>query len=147
MTMNAAKGCEFESVTLHTSGLNERHAGVDQRKLLYVACTRTRGELLIGVVCSKEALPLSTPETLRDVPDNILANSSTTETLAVAIGREEWASELFAVGQHVRHKLFGIGVVDSVLDGNPTTLEITFKLKGKRLVTARSVTPTGRHEQ
>ena len=147
MTMNAAKGCEFESVTLHTSGLNERHAGVDQRKLLYVACTRTRGELLIGVVCSKEALPLSTPESLRDVPISILANSSTAETLAVAIGREVFASELFAVGQHVRHRLFGIGVVDSVINGNPTTLEITFKLKGKRLVTAQSVSPAERHEK
>jgi hypothetical protein len=84
---------------------------------------------------------------LRDVPISILANSSTAETLAVAIGREDFASDVFAVGQHVRHRLFGIGVVDSVINGNPTTLEITFKLKGKRLVTAQSVAPTERHEQ
>jgi superfamily I DNA/RNA helicase len=140
MTMNAAKGCEFESVTLNTKGFNERWSGLDQKKMLYVACTRSRGDLWIGIISTHEEIQLQTPVALRSIPDTVLARS-----WLMSKAQRGFAEQLIdkqgspVVNDRVRHKLFGLGLVTKVITGKPITLEIDFDMKGNRTVTAQSV--------
>jgi hypothetical protein len=140
MTMNAAKGCEFESVTLNTKGVNERWSGLDQKKMLYVACTRARGDLRIGIISTNAEIQLQTPEALRSIPDTVLTRSWLTAKV-----QKDFAEQLPdglglpAVNDRVRHKLFGLGIVTNVITGKPITLEVNFGIKGNRTVTAQSV--------
>jgi hypothetical protein len=140
MTMNAAKGCEFESVTLNTKGINERWSGLDQKKMLYVACTRSRGDLRIGVISTNEEIQLQTPEALRSIPDDVLTRSWRVAKVQKDVAEQLHETQgLPSVNDRVRHKLFGVGRVTKVITGKPITMEIDFGIKGNRTVTAQSV--------
>jgi hypothetical protein len=108
--------------------------------MLYVACTRARGDLRIGIISTNAEIQLQTPEALRSIPDTVL-----TRSWLMAKVQKDFAEQLPdglglpAVNDRVRHKLFGLGIVTNVITGKPITLEVNFGIKGNRTVTAQSV--------
>lgn len=135
MTVHTAKGLEFPYVFLcamnegifpskKTSTLQEME---EERRLAFVAVTRAKKRLYLSEAEGRnfDGTPRYPSRFLLDVDPDLLEHTSkprdgliaeAREYIAVTDGRlrETSEEELFAVGQRVRHAIFGVGTVTDV---------------------------------
>lgn len=144
MTLHAAKGLEFpvvfmigmeETIFPHSRALYEPDQMEEERRLCYVGMTRAREELYLSAASSR----LIFGTTQHNPPSRFLSEIETTEIAPTTGGYYASSSsepyveadpdpELeLAAGDHVRHSVFGSGVVTHI-DG--TVVTVAFRGKG-----------------
>jgi len=150
MTMHNAKGLEFEYVFIvglenglipHRNSLEDPAQIEEERRLLYVAMTRTMTKLFMTYTDSRRFYDKNLPNLpstfIEEIPENYIkkidytpagrkrkVNNNYTKS------RYEWNTNHseFKIGQRVKHKKFGTGKILSVRnEGEITKLTISFK--------------------
>lgn len=148
MTLHAAKGLEFPIVFMagmeeglfpQTRALYDQSELEEERRLCYVGMTRAREELYI--LCASSRLVFGSRQyglPSRFIDDMEIGEVAPSEASFVSSSFDEphvvYDEEIgFAVGDRVRHQLFGVGTVVSV-DGS--LLKISFGSKGVKNLNA-----------
>lgn len=145
MTLHAAKGLEYpvvfmtgmeESIFPHSRALYDEAEMEEERRLCYVGMTRAREELHLMTASSR----LLFGTRLYNAPSRFLKDINgdsediTPETLPWAASEPQYENEVtldLAVGDSVRHAVFGKGTVTDIED---MTVSVQFGSKGiKRL--------------
>lgn len=157
MTLHAAKGLEFpvvfmvgmeENIFPHSRALYDPTEMEEERRLCYVGMTRAKEELYMLSASSRLLYGMTqhNPPSrfLSDVDGEIRAaprfghdNDSTESVINFTTDNEprviaDEAIEL-EVGDQVRHKVFGLGIVNAI---EGTTLSITFDGRGTKKLNA-----------
>ncbi|MBM3579933.1 MAG: DNA helicase II, partial [Alphaproteobacteria bacterium] len=144
MTVHAAKGLEFDLVFvpgledgIFPSGksLEERNGLEEERRLMYVAMTRAKQELVLSHAKSRYIfgdVQMQLPSRfLKELPqDSVFGTQCQVPSARHEIARHEMKSET-TNGQRVFHQKFGYGRVMSI-DGSK--LEIAFEKSGTKTV-------------
>jgi DNA helicase-2/ATP-dependent DNA helicase PcrA len=167
MTLHNAKGLEFpivfiagfeEGLIPHSNSIKEDESVEEERRLCYVGITRAMDALyLTGCVCrSFYGSPVwkSASRFLTEIPSNFLKKEGiSTSFLSTENGTyeienhsqkskifdEDIPEVLFHIGEFVKHKTFGSGVIIS-LSGSQENLQVTvsFTGYGKKKLLARN---------
>ena len=127
LTLHAAKGLEFglvciagveEGLLPHRRALDDERELAEERRLCYVGMTRAKDRLVLSYALARLALgglSLGTPSRfLEDIPPDLVRPHRTR-----AVERRPAPELRVAVGDRVRHRRWGEGVVDRVetIDG------------------------------
>jgi DNA helicase-2/ATP-dependent DNA helicase PcrA len=158
MTLHAAKGLEFpivfmagmeEGIFPHSRSMQKRDQLEEERRLCYVGMTRAKDELYLSFAHSRAMFGMRERATasrfIKEIPEEMFvrAKRPMAELFPHATKkRTGYASEPavvvkkkspFAKGDRVRHRIFGIGTVESVEPGtSDVQVTVTFKEVGKK---------------
>lgn len=167
MTMHCAKGLEFKNVFLpgfeegifpSPQSLYEDEGLEEERRLCYVALTRAKEKLYIISVSSRMIYGNSRPSMpsrfIKEIPEELIEKNirkpqekrqkhekkmseKTLFASAVTVIPQKQKNDGFSVGERVRHKAFGEGVIKNVTEMSSDTLvEVEFEKVGtKKLMT------------
>ena len=168
MTLHSAKGLEFQVVFMigmeegllpHSKSLNDSAAMEEERRLCYVGMTRAKELLFLTRAWSRQQFGRETsylPSSfLKDIPEELTVEEMPqrartlrkthkvtepqripTQGLENKDNGDNWRK-----GDTVLHRVFGQGVIESVMGrGEKTTLVVSFETAGKRVLKA-SVAP------
>jgi len=168
MTMHSAKGLEFDNVFLcgAEEGLfpsyrsMENEAEVEEeRRLCYVAMTRAKK--VLHITCAKRRMlygqtSYAKPSRfIAEVPSEFIEEYRPTPAYAPRPKREKPAyqrpsisasfgsarqmAQAFRIGEKIRHKAFGVGVIKATTPmGGDTLLEIAFETAGTKMMMAKT---------
>jgi DNA helicase-2/ATP-dependent DNA helicase PcrA len=164
MTLHSAKGLEFPVVFLtgmeegllpHSRSLDDPEELEEERRLCYVGLTRAKSRLFLTHAYTRRLFGPSqkslTSRFLREIPDLCKKVLSSDTCLRQPLLELSWAGsgkgvraevfqraappEEFGVGDMVRHRTFGLGVVLEVSGAGPDArITVDFQKFGKRTV-------------
>ena len=142
MTLHSAKGLEFPIVVLagmeeglfpHVRSIEEEAGVEEERRLCYVGMTRAQRRLILTYARQRAAFGTASPSLpsrfLAEIPDDQLTRTTTPRTPTGDWPDEDRPVPAVAVGDHVRHKTFGMGRVLEV-DGEGPRAIVTVRFDG-----------------
>ena len=142
MTLHSAKGLEFPIVVLagmeeglfpHVRSIEEEAGVEEERRLCYVGMTRAQRRLILTYARQRAAFGTASPSLpsrfLAEIPDNLLVWTTTPRTPTGDWPDQDRPVPAVAVGDHVRHKTFGMGRVLEV-DGEGPRAIVTVRFDG-----------------
>ena len=160
MTVHSAKGLEFDYVFIagvedgifpHANSLGKRETEEEERRLMYVAITRAKKELVLSWAKKRmiwgQTIQCNKSRFLREIPDYISielsgkVNNSNIKPALKSIKNDNIfmepnaskESKCFKINNKVLHNKFGVGVIKSISgNGDALIYEIDFKEHGKR---------------
>ncbi|WP_428100380.1 DNA helicase II [Candidatus Rariloculus sp.] len=151
MTMHSAKGLEFpllfmcgmeERLFPHQRSLNDAEGLEEERRLCYVGLTRAREELYLSYAEQRRLHGVdnySTPSRfIREIPSELLEEvrpnfSATRQLYRGSAGTFDTEPGGVRLGQRVRHRKFGEGVVlNSEGSGAHARVQVNFELAGTK---------------
>jgi DNA helicase-2/ATP-dependent DNA helicase PcrA len=159
MTLHAAKGLEFPIVFMvgmedgifpHNRSMRSRDELEEERRLCYVGMTRAQTELFLTHAYTRTLFGMKERQIIsrfmREIPDELFvapvkAPEPKVEEPVHRVRRDPLAprpaapskKSPFAHGDYVKHRIFGLGIVESV-EPSPTDVQVTvaFEEVGKK---------------
>jgi Superfamily I DNA and RNA helicases len=145
MTLHSAKGLEFDYVFLPgwEEGIFPNQRNIDEygnkgleeeRRLAYVGITRARKKLNISYVNFRKQYNYSI---YRSIPSRFLSELPQKNCRLIQVSKKiekerkklkKFSSTVFSIGEKVRHKEFGIGIILGISDNK---LQIRFDNSGE----------------
>ena len=147
MTFHNAKGLEFpivfmtgmeEGVFPHIRSMGQDSELEEERRLCYVGMTRARERLILTHAVTRSLYgggpSYQMPSRfLREVPEELVVTSAEAQAVPGATGPAAVAHDHFRVGEEVRHKKWGQGVVLQVVEkGSGTEVVVNFPGEGEK---------------
>ncbi|MHB0913207.1 MAG: ATP-dependent helicase [Armatimonadota bacterium] len=145
MTLHAAKGLEFPVVFLvgmedglfpHSRSMTSRSELEEERRLCYVGMTRAEDELFLSYAFTRTTYGTkerhSISRFVKEIPDEMFQRPK--KPTAVSTARAKPAPRCpFAPGDCVKHRVFGLGVVESLEpSGGDVQVVVDFEEVGKK---------------
>jgi DNA helicase-2/ATP-dependent DNA helicase PcrA len=171
LTLHAAKGLEFEVVAMvgvergvlpHARAEQEAFGVEEERRLCFVGMTRAERRLLLSSAAIRVVRGVPTPtaesEFLREIPAEHIEREAFESAGGCAGPRVEYDDEAdseafvpmsrrYPIGCVVRHRMFGTGVVEQVVDrGRQSSVRVLFRSVGVKTLIP-SVVPLERVDE
>ena len=149
MTIHAAKGLEFKNVFLvgfengllpHANSIGNPREFEEERRLCYVAITRTKENLYITYASQRQRgrfAELTTPSIfLKDIPENLIEMGRAEKKINVS--HETKSKDPFKTGVFINHKVFGIGKITAIIgNGDERKIVVYFKSHGLKTLSLK----------
>ena len=150
MTLHAAKGLEFpvvflvgleEGVFPHSRSMSSADEVEEERRLCYVGMTRAREDLCVSHASTRTLFGLRQRQVvsrfMREIPTEMFQETKkrapSTLWEASTPSRTSAKTSPFQPGDHVKHNVFGLGIVESVEPGaTDVTVVVAFEEVGKK---------------
>ncbi len=146
MTLHNGKGLEFELVFLvgmeedllpHINSKDSPEAIEEERRLCYVGMTRAKKNLFLSGSYYRylwgSPKMMTTSRFLKEIPSEFLENHSPTDIHQESISHQDG---LFSPGSKVKHKDFGIGVIQKTYQ---TSYGLTYDINFEEMSMTRSL--------
>lgn len=147
MTIHTSKGLEFDTVFVPglvegqfpSNRLRNEDEFEEERRLLYVAITRAKNMLYLSSYRKRDARFYVRPSAfLSDIDTNLLECINGSRIVIHGETEQMLPKAVFAVGDKVRHKVFGVGEIIKI-DKMTQTYEIQFEnIRGTRRIMFRA---------
>ena len=150
MTLHSAKGLEFSAVFLvgleegvfpHIRSMSSREELEEERRLCYVGMTRAKDELCLSHAYVRTLFGMRQKQLvsrfLREIPPEMFQETKKRAAASSLWQEAEPASsakgDLFQPGDHVKHSVFGLGIVESAEPtGRDTLVIVLFEEVGRK---------------